>query len=202
MTAKPNPASAVNARRRYAERLREFGGAYASPEPGEVCAYCNGRGWSVDHVPPLWIFERMSEDERLACAPRLVRCCAKCNRLLAACISSALEVRRAFVAKVRAAAVPVAAGAIKWPRKPRGPDRKPRALPAPLASVGAWCVRLNGWRNAYVVFRRPSSGGDFERVISVPNRHALLSELFQLDAPSALLDACRALPRLPGKADS
>jgi len=196
---KRNAAANINARRRYAERLREFGHLYAPPDPGDICAYCDGKGGSSDHVPPPAAFAKLSEAERIAASPRLVRSCSRCNVRLRHCASWSIPDRRAYVAEALARG-PVPRPVLS-PRKPRGPDLKPRVLPPPLVETGNWLVRMNGWRNAYAIYHRPRRGADFECLEFASTRLALLHRLFLLDAPQAFMKACEALPARAGLPD-
>lgn len=192
--------------RLYRERVAEVGPLYRPASPGSACEYCGGPGNVMDHVPGVARLWAMSEAERLAAAAHLRRSCGYCNRLLIGCASSALDERRAFVCEARNAAAARAAsrslGRASASGKAGLPSRFGRGL-APgsrvrrLVTVGDFDVRLGGWSNAYVVFRRDGRRAPWVQLCRASSRSGLLCELGATDAPQALHAAVAALPAYP-----
>lgn len=187
-------------------RLAEVAELYAPAVAGDRCGYCGGPGDCVDHVPGVKALCAMSDAERLAASPRIVRCCGYCNRLLRKCGSVDHAERVAFVRAARRARDAAAGAEPRRARpsrratrardesRPSGRGKSPGSRSCVLVVVGDWRICLGGFRNTYFVWRRASSRAPWVRGLGVQRRGELERQLWLADAPGELLAAVAELP--------
>lgn len=69
-------------------------------EPGDPCVYCGVASFSVDHVPPLCLVDKLCSVGIDPGLLRQVRSCVECNIMLGTYPSSSIRKRRAHVHKL------------------------------------------------------------------------------------------------------